>query len=257
MSIMEKKEILSSVDILNAGCHTSSLMIRHFDRIFDCFFKDLKNSLDIDSLTYREDLLETERMREIAGIIFGNFSSSKITCEQIRSLTQKWSFNAYEFMEIFISTQKKSIAVLMPDNRLDVGMVDRLVPVLESLCENDKSLFLEKISEYNKLPAISVEASKENIEDLLREKEEENAYSHLRKQKKEFSYKEIFEKEMCKNFHKDIPLDLWLNIQLNAQPYELDYNHAIFERRDYFQMLKEINLEKRNYIRNNAATSTR
>src|SRR5699024_2051740 len=135
----------------------------------------------------------------------------------------KWTFNALEYIEIYLASQKDCLLMYI-EGKVVFNVFDYIVSTLAELSNGDGEVFLKIIKEYNNLSVFKVDLTKENLQ--LKTLDE----------KRDF-VQQIF----LKNFDPGIPLELWINIYLEASRDEGNIFAQEFQEKPYTAFLKELN----------------
>ena len=218
-NILRVKE-LNSQDILESPVRA----IRIIEGIFDSFFSFL--TYEKDKATSKEKLSDLRRMKKLVkkAIFTDSYDCFRIW-EDLDSVFKEnqWTFNALEYMEIYLATQKKCIIAHI-EGKMLFYVFDHIIFVLAKACKGDRELFSKTIKEYNNLPEIHIEFSKENTPlDTIKEQ------------------RLFVQQRFLENFDAEIPLELWLNIYFDATRDETNIFTGSFQTKEFTAFIEEIN----------------
>lgn len=225
---IQRVEELNSQDILESPV----LAVRIIERIFDSFFAFLVHEEGIE--ISREKLGEIRGMKkEVKKAIFTDSYNCFSLWEDLDSIFKEnqWTFDALEYMEIYLATQKNCIMTYV-EGKIVFGVFEHITSVLAEASRGDKEVFSKSIKEYNDLTTIRVDFNEEEMHPL---------YSENPLREKRLFVKQRF----LKYFDPEIPLELWLSIHFEAVREEDNIFTETFQTKEFTAFVKEINKNKK------------
>src|SRR5699024_10018746 len=218
-NILRVKE-LNSQDILESPVRA----VRTIEGIFDSFFAFLVHEEGRE--ISKEKLDEIKKMKKtVKKSIFKDTYDCFRIWGDLDSVFKEnqWTFNALEYMEIYLATQKKCIIAHI-EGKVLFYVFDHIIFVLAKACKGDRELFSKTIKEYNNLPEIHIAFSKENMTlDTIKEQ------------------RLFVQQRFLENFDAEIPLELWLNIYFDATRDETNIFTGSFQTKEFTAFIEEIN----------------
>src|SRR5699024_1778190 len=156
---IQRDEELNSLDILESPV----LAVRLIERIFDSFFSFL--IYEKDKEISKEKLSELRNMKKVVKkAVFTDSYDCFGIWKDLDSIIKEnqWTFNALEYLEIYLATQKECITAYAK-GKMVYYVFEYIISLLTEASKGDKEVFLASIKEYNDLTTIRVDFSKENI----------------------------------------------------------------------------------------------
>lgn len=206
--------------------------VRTIERIFDNFFDFLihEEGREIS----KEKLDEIKKMKKaVKKVIFTESYNCFSLWEDLDSIFKEnqWTFNALEYVEIYLATQKQCITGCV-EGKIVFGVFEHITSVLAEVSKGDKEVFLKIVKEYNDLTTVRVDFNEGDIhprhsENLLREK------------------RLFVKQQFLENFDPKIPLELWLNIHFETTREGTNIFTGSFQSKEFTNFVKEINRNKK------------
>ena len=226
MNFTEKTKSIQRAEELNSQKMLESpvLAVRIIERIFDSFFAFLVHEEGRE--ISKEKLGEIRKIKKaVKKAIFTDSYDCFRIWKDLDSIIKEnqWTFNALEYMEIYSATQKKCIIAHI-EGKMLLYVFDHIIFVLAKACKGDRELFSKTIKEYNNLPEIHIDFSKENMPlDTIKEQ------------------RLFVQQRFLENFDAEAPLELWLNIYFDATRDETNIFTGSFQTKEFTAFIEEIN----------------
>ena len=234
MNFTEKTKSIQHARELNSQKILESpvIAVRTIERIFDSFFAFLVHEEGRE--ISKEKLDEIKKMKKAAkkAVFTDSYDCFRIW-EDLDSIIKEnqWTFNALEYLEIYLATQKECITAYV-EGKIVFGVFEYITSVLAEVSKGDKEVFLKTIKEYNNLTTMRIDLNKEDIYPYCPENPLEE--------------KRLFVKQrFLKHFDPEIPLELWLNIYFDAIEEGDNIFTESFQAKEFTNFVKEINRNKK------------